>query len=639
VAGLVERFPGRAKVRVAIELVAEALEAPTQVGDRAAELTPDLGQIATEQQESDHEHEHDLAESEGTDEGEERGHSAHDRRPGAPWSNRAALPGDDVSFRRSGRFATLLAPMSDKPIFSLEKLSKSYGRKPILKDISLVFLDNAKIGVIGANGAGKSTLLRIMAGVDKEYDGVARPADGITIGYVAQEPKLLDDKTVLENVELAVASQREILRSFEEISLKLGEDLPDDEMAKVQAEFERLEHEITARDLWNLDHHIEVAMTKLHLPPSEAIVGQCSGGEKRRVALCKALLEHPDILLLDEPTNHLDVESVNWLEQQLAEYKGTVVAITHDRFFLDRVVTWMLEIWHGRAIPYKGNYSDYLVARAKRMEAQEKSEASRKRFLDRELEWIRMNPKARATKNKARIKNYNRMLEQDIEEKDGSVELHIPSGRRLGDVVLRFERVSFTYPDGPKVLDNVSFSLEPGDILGIVGPNGTGKTTLLKMITGKLKPDEGKVTIGETVELCYVDQERETLDPDKSVWEEISDGQDILRLGKLEVNSRSYVAKFNFTGPDQQQKVGSLSGGQRNRVQLAKMLCKGGNLILLDEPTNDLDLDTLRVLEDGIATFPGCMVIVSHDRYFLDRVCTRILDLGNYEPGKFIDSV
>ncbi|MFO1054108.1 MAG: energy-dependent translational throttle protein EttA [Planctomycetota bacterium] len=529
--------------------------------------------------------------------------------------------------------------MAERNVFALERLTKSYHKKPVLNDVSLVFLENAKIGVIGANGAGKSTLLRIMAGQDKEYEGVARPAEGITVGYVPQEPRLQEDRTVRDNVEIAVAPIRALLHEHEQLSAKLGEDISADAMEKVLADLDRLQHEIEARDAWELDRHVETAMTKLHLPPGEKLAGECSGGEKRRVALCKVLLEHPDILLLDEPTNHLDVDSVRWLEETLANYKGTVVVITHDRFFLDNVVGWMLEIWHGRAIPYKGNYSQYLEARAKRMEIAEKEERSRAKILERELEWIRMNPKARTTKNKARVRNYERMLEQEVEEKDGSVELHIPPGRRLGDVVVRFERVDFSYDGEHKVLDNVSFELAPGDILGVVGPNGTGKTTLLKMITKKLKPDHGRVVVGETVELCYVDQERESLDPEKTVWQEISDGQDILKLGKYEVNSRSYVAKFNFTGPDQQQKVGSLSGGQRNRVQLAKMLRRGGNLVLLDEPTNDLDLDTLRVLEEAIQVFPGCMVIVSHDRYFLDRVCTKILDLGNYEPGKFIDSV
>jgi ATPase subunit of ABC transporter with duplicated ATPase domains len=378
-------------------------------------------------------------------------------------------------------------------------------------------------------------------------------------------------------------------------------------------------------------------MTKLKLPPPGAMVRSCSGGERRRVALCKVLLEHPDLLLLDEPTNHLDVETVSWLETTLAEYKGTVVVVTHDRFFLDRVVGWMLEIFHGRAIPYEGNYSTYLEQRAKRMSQQEKQERARGKFLERELEWIRSNPKARTAKNKSRVKNYDKMLQEEVEEREDSVELHIPPGKRLGDVVLRFEDVSFAYPGGPKLLDHVSFEMQPGEILGIVGPNGTGKTTLLKLITGKLEPTEGRVVVGPTVELCHVDQERETLDPDKSVWEEVSDGQDHLMLGKVQVNSRSYLAKFNFTGPDQQQRVGTLSGGQRNRVQLAKMLRRGGNLILLDEPTNDLDLDTLRVLEEAIQHFPGCAVVVSHDRYFLERICSRLIDLGHYETGKFID--
>jgi ATP-binding cassette ChvD family protein len=529
--------------------------------------------------------------------------------------------------------------MSQKPIFALEDLTKTHGRKTILKDVSLAFLENAKIGVIGLNGAGKSTLLRLMAGEDKEYDGVVRPREGLTVGHVPQEPKLAEGKTVLENVEIAVAPIRALLKRHDDLNEKLAEDMSPEEMEKVLEELGSVQNEIEHRDAWELDRHLEVAMTKLHLPPPDANVSECSGGERRRVALCKVLLEHPDMLLLDEPTNHLDVETVAWLEQTLADYKGTVLVVTHDRFFLDRVVEWMLEIFHGRAIPYKGNYSAFLEAKSKRMAQQEKEERRRGKFLERELDWIRMNPKARTAKNKARIKNYDKMLTQEVEERDGSMDLHIPAGKRLGDLVLRFQNVSFAYEVDKPVLEHVSFDLQPGDILGVVGANGTGKTTLLKLITGKLEPDEGKVTVGPTVELCHVDQERETLDPDKTVWQEISDGQDDLRLGKVMVNSRSYVAKFNFTGPDQQQKVGTLSGGQRNRVQLAKMLRRGGNLILLDEPTNDLDLDTLRVLEEGIQNFPGCMVVVSHDRYFLDRICSRIIDLGHYEPGKFLDSL
>ena len=531
--------------------------------------------------------------------------------------------------------------MSDKPIFAVESLTKSYeNKKPVLNDVSLVFLQGAKIGVIGQNGAGKSTLLRIMSGQDTEFDGVARLADGKTVGYVPQEPTLLEDLTVRENVEKAVEPIRDLLKAHEEVSMKLGEDLSEKEMAKVVAEFERLQAEIEAKDAWELDRHVETAMTKLHLPAGDKNVSACSGGERRRVALCRTLLEHPDLLLLDEPTNHLDVETVRWLEETLAEYSGTVVVITHDRFFLDNVVGWMLEVWNGRCIPYQGNYSEYLIQRSKRMASQEQAQQKRAKFLDRELEWIRMNPKARATKNKSRLKNYDKMLATEVQEtEDNAVELHIPAGKRLGDTIIRFERVFFSYDGDRNVLENMSFDMQPGDILGIVGPNGTGKTTCLKLITGKLEPQEGKVTVGKTVELCHVDQERESLSPDKTVWEEIADSQDIIRLGKQEMNSRSYVAKFNFTGPDQQQKVGSLSGGQRNRVQLAKMLRRGGNVILLDEPTNDLDLDTLRVLEEGIQNFPGCMVIVSHDRYFLDRVCTKILDLGNYEPGKYLDSL
>ena len=529
--------------------------------------------------------------------------------------------------------------MSSQPIFSLEGLSKTYGRKPILKDVSLAFLEDAKIGVIGSNGAGKSTLLRIMAGVDKDYEGVARLAEGKAVGYVPQEPKLDETKTVWENVDQAVAPVRALITRQEELSEKLATDLEPKEMEEVLDKLGRVQMEIDARDGWEIDRLVETAMSKLHLPPGEKRVTECSGGERRRVALCKVILEHPDILLLDEPTNHLDVESVSWLEETLASYKGTVVVITHDRFFLDRVVGWMLEIFHGQAIPYKGNYSAFLDAKAKRMAVSEKRDAGRKKMLERELSWIQMNPKARTAKNKARIKNYSRMLEEDYEESEGSVELHIPPGRRLGDTVLRFEKVSFSYDGETNVLEDVSFDLQPGDILGIVGPNGTGKTTLLKLITGQLQPDKGRVVVGATVDLCHVDQERETLDAEKTVWEEISDGLDFLKLGKHEINSRSYVAKFNFTGPDQQQSVGTLSGGQRNRVQLAKMLRRGGNLILLDEPTNDLDLDTLRVLEEGLQSFPGCLVVVSHDRYFLDRICSRIIDLGNYEAGLFLDSL
>jgi len=531
------------------------------------------------------------------------------------------------------------AEMSDKPIFSLERLTKAYDlKKPVLNDVSLTFLEGAKIGVIGQNGAGKSTLLRIMAGLDTEFEGVARKRDGLTVGYVPQEPTLDEDESVRGNVEKAVQPIRDLLKHHDDLNEKLAEEMSPEEMEKVLEQLGRVQEEIEAKNAWELDRHVETAMTKLHLPPEDAMVAECSGGERRRVALCRTLLEQPDLLLLDEPTNHLDVETVAWLEQTLAEYRGAVVVITHDRFFLDRVVDWMLEVFHSRCIPYKGNYSIYLEQKAKNMRQQESSERKRGKFLERELEWIRMNPKARTAKNKSRIKNYEAMADRVVEEKDGSVELHIPSGKRLGDLVLRFQKVNFSYGDN-HVIQDVSFDLQPGDILGVVGPNGTGKTTLLKLITGKLEPDSGTVTVGKTVELCHLDQERESLDPDHTVWQEITGGHEFLKLGKLEINSRSYVAKFNFTGPDQQQKVGTLSGGQRNRVQLAKMLRRGGNLILLDEPTNDLDLDTLRVLEEGIQNFPGCMVVVSHDRYFLDRICSRIIDLGNYEPGHFLDSI
>ena len=537
------------------------------------------------------------------------------------------------------RLATLFAPMSQKIVFALERVTKLHGKKVILKEQSLCFLDQARIGVIGQNGAGKSSLLRIMAGVDKEYDGTARWADGLTIGYVPQEPKLVEGKTVLENVELAVAPIRALLKKHEDLNEKLGTELDADQMEKVLAELDRVQTEIEARDAWELDRHVEVAMSKLRLPPPDRLVGELSGGERRRVALCRTLMEHPQMLLLDEPTNHLDVETVNWLEETLAAYKGTVVVVTHDRFFLDRVVNWMLEVQHGRLYPYEGNYSKYLEQRGQRMAMVEKQEQSRNRILERELEWLRMNPKARSTKNKARIRNYDAMLKQEVDLKDDDpIDLHIPPGQRLGDKVVKFEQVCFSY-GGRKVLDNLTFEIQPGDVLGVVGPNGTGKTTLLKLITGVLKPQSGKVVIGPTVELCHVDQDRTALDPQKSVWQEVSDGQDELLVGKRRVNSRSYVAKFNFTGQDQQQLVGTLSGGQRNRILLAKMLRRGGNLILLDEPTNDLDLETLRVLEEAINVFPGCMVVVSHDRYFLDRICTKILDLAHYEEGKFLETV
>ena len=439
--------------------------------------------------------------------------------------------------------------MSEKPILSLERLTKSYDlKKPVLNEVSLTFLEGAKIGVIGQNGAGKSTLLRVMAGVDTEYEGVCRPRDGLTVGYVSQEPKLDEDLTVRGNVEKAVQPIRDLLASHDKLNEQLAEEMSPDEMEKVLNKLGRVQEEIEAKDAWELDRHVETAMTKLHLPPADALVSECSGGERRRVALCRTLLEQPDLLLLDEPTNHLDVETVAWLEGTLAEYPGSVVVITHDRFFLDRVVDWMLEVAHGRTYPYKGNYSMYLEAKARKMQQEESSQRKRSKFLERELDWIRMNPKARSAKNKSRIKNYEEMANRVVEEKEGSVDLHIPSGKRLGDLVLRFQKVSFAYGDN-QVIQNVSFDLQPGDILGIVGPNGTGKTTLLKLITGKLEPDEGTVTVGKTVDLCHVDQERESLNPANTVWQEISGGHEFLKLDKHEINSRSYVAKFNFTGP------------------------------------------------------------------------------------------
>ena len=526
--------------------------------------------------------------------------------------------------------------MSEKIVYALQNLSRSFDHKVVLKEITLAFLAGAKIGVIGRNGAGKSTLLRIMAGEDREHEGLARPAEGITVGYLPQEPRLDPSLTVRQNVEQALAPIRALLRRYEALNEELAGDLDPEAMEKTLARLDRAQAEIDHRDAWEIDRQVETAMTKLHLPPGEADVTELSGGERRRVALCRILLAHPDLLLLDEPTNHLDVETVSWLEQTLAAYQGTVIVITHDRFFLDRVVGWMLEIHRGAAIPYKGNYSAYLEAKAARLAQEEKQERSLARFLERELQWIRMNPKARTARNKSRVKNYERLLGRQVTEREGSVELYIPPGKRLGDRVLELEEVGFSYGERP-ILDRVSFRLRPGEIFGVVGPNGTGKTTLLKLITGELQPREGKVHLGSTVELCHLDQERDSLDEGRTVWEEISGGQDEIVLGPLRVNSRAYVSRFNFGGADQQQAVGTLSGGQRNRVLLAKMLRRGGNLILLDEPTNDLDLDTLRVLEEAIQAFPGCMVVVSHDRYFLDRICSRILDLGARRESRFLD--
>jgi ATP-binding cassette ChvD family protein len=509
-------------------------------------------------------------------------------------------------------------------IYAVRNLQKKYGTKEVLRGITLAFYYGAKIGVIGHNGSGKSTLLKVMAGVDQEFDGDARLLDGSTVGYVPQEPALDPQKTVIGNIEDAVAPVRALLKRYETLSERLGESLSDDEMAKVVDQHERTQREIEARDAWELDHHLELAMHALRCPPPDADVTRISGGERRRVALCRTLLAHPDLLLLDEPTNHLDAETVAWLEHHLAEYPGTVILVTHDRYFLDNVVQWMLEMDRGRGTPYEGNYSSYLDQKQKRLMVEEKSEASRQKVLARELEWIRQSPRARIAKNKARIANYERLAAEQAEAREDAIELTIPAGKPLGARVLEFKKVSKALGGKPLIKD-LSLELPPGAILGVIGPNGAGKTTFLKLITGELEPDSGSVERGASVDLCYVDQGRETLDPERSVFEEITGGADQLTLGKRLVNSRAYVSWFNFKGTDQQQKVGELSGGQRNRVQLAKLLRRGGNLLLLDEPTNDLDLQTLRVLEEALQRFAGSAIVVTHDRYFLNRISTHVL--------------
>jgi sulfate-transporting ATPase len=510
-------------------------------------------------------------------------------------------------------------------IYTMKGLSKVYpGGKKVLENIHLSFFPGAKIGVLGNNGAGKSTLLRIMAGVDKEIIGEAWAADGVKIGYLSQEPELDPSKDVKGNIEEAVADMRDTLRRFEEISMKFGEVTDDDEMNKLLEEQGRLQDKIDAGDGWNLDTHLEIAMDALRCPPSDADVSKLSGGERRRVALTRLLLERPDMLLLDEPTNHLDAESVAWLEHHLQEYPGTVVAITHDRYFLDNVAGWILELDNGRGIPWQGNYSSWLDQKQKRLAEQEKKETARQKELARELEWIRMSPKARQAKSKARVRAYDELLASSEKRNQDTTSIHIPFSRRLGNVVVEAKNLRKSY--GDKLLfEDLTFSLPRGGIVGIIGPNGAGKTTLFRMITGQEQADSGTLKIGETVDIAYVDQNRDALDPNKSVWQEISDGKETIDLGGVEMNSRAYVGKFNFNGPAQQQKVGTLSGGQRNRVHLAKLIKRGGNLLLLDEPTNDLDVDTLRHLEDALLAFPGCAVVISHDRWFLDRIATNIL--------------
>ena len=494
----------------------------------------------------------------------------------------------------------------------------------VLKDIWLSFLPGAKIGVLGLNGAGKSTLLRIMAGEDQQFVGEAWPADGITVGFLPQEPRLNATKTVLGNVEEGVAEIKALLTRYDEINAKFGDELSPEEMDKVLDEQGKVQDRIEAANGWDLDSRLELAMDALRLPPADADVSRLSGGERRRVALCRLLLKSPDLLLLDEPTNHLDAESVAWLERFLKDYPGTVVAVTHDRYFLDNVAGWILELDRGSGIPWEGNYSSWLEQKQHRLEIEEKAETKRQRTLSRELEWIRMSPRARQAKGKARLNAYEDLLKEETAEKIEQVEIYIPPGPRLGDIVVEARNLRKGYAD-LLLMDDVSFTLPRGGIVGVIGPNGAGKTTLFRMITGQEQPDGGTLRLGETVKIGYVDQSRDALSADKNVWEEITGARDTVELGKREVASRAYVSWFNFKGRDQQRKVGSLSGGERNRVHLAKLLKGGSNLLLLDEPTNDLDVDTLRALEEALLSFAGCAVVISHDRWFLDRIATHML--------------
>ena len=510
-------------------------------------------------------------------------------------------------------------------VYVMQDLSKTFtGGKQVLKDIRLSFFPGAKIGVIGVNGAGKSTLLKIMAGIDTEFQGEAWAADGVKVGYLAQEPELDPSKDVLGNVMDGVGETAALVAEFEELSAKFAEPMDDDEMNDLIARQAEVQEKIDAADAWDLSNRVEMAMDALRCPPGDADVTKLSGGERRRVALCRLLLEKPDMLLLDEPTNHLDAESVAWLENYLKDYAGTVMLITHDRYFLDNVTGWILELDRGQGIPWEGNYSSWLEQKQKRLAQEGSKEEARQRTLSRELDWIRSSPRARQAKSKARIRAYEELLAQSGEEGPGTAQIVIPAGPRLGDLVVEAEHLRKGF-DGQLLIDDLSFKLPPGGIVGVIGPNGAGKTTLFRMLTGQEEPDDGTLKCGDTVVMGYVDQSRDALKPDATVWEEISDGLDVLPLGKREVHSRAYVSAFNFKGPDQQKKVGQLSGGERNRVHLAKMLKSGANLLLLDEPTNDLDVDTLRALEDALGDFAGCAVVISHDRWFLDRIATHIL--------------
>ena len=533
--------------------------------------------------------------------------------------------------------------MNPKYVYVMKDLSKSWsGGKQVIKNASLSFIDGAKIGVLGINGAGKSTLLKIMAGLDQEFSGEAWVADGIRIGYLPQEPILENDLNVLENIKISLSHITDLLKDFEEISLKFSEISSDEEMENLLEKQSQIQAKIDANDGWDIDRHVEIAMDALRCPPSDSKVINLSGGEKRRIALCRLLLSRPDILLLDEPTNHLDVESVSWLEKTLADFKGTVVAITHDRYFLDNVASWILEIDRGNLIPFEGNYSSWLEYKSTRMKQESKEEVSIKRTLDRELEWVRLNPKGRQTKSQARINEYENLLSEAMSREKGPPpqQITIPIGERLGNIVINVKNIKKSF-EKKLLIENLSFNVPPGSIVGIIGPNGAGKTTFFNLITKKEKLDAGELIIGDTVNLGYIDQNRDSLNNSNTVWQEISSGEEEVFLGKITIQSRAYVSWFNFKGSDQQKLVSNLSGGERNRVHLAKMLKSGANVLLLDEPTNDLDVETLRALEDAIVSFPGCVMVTSHDRYFLDRICTHILafegdsqvewSLGNYE--------
>jgi sulfate-transporting ATPase len=513
--------------------------------------------------------------------------------------------------------------VSRQYIYTIERLTKKHGQREVLKDIWLAFYPGAKIGVLGRNGAGKSTLLRIMAGADKDFDGEARITDGFTRGFLSQEPQLTPG-TVWDNLQEAIGPRRKEVDRYNEISMLLAEPMDDEKMQKLCDEMARLQDHIETTGAWELDRELEIAMDVMNLPDKEAETKTLSGGERRRVALCKLLLYKPDLLLLDEPTNHLDAEAVNWLEHTLAEYPGTVVAVTHDRYFLDNVAKWILELDRGMGHPFEGNYSSWLEQKQARLQREERQTEAKQKTLQRELEWIRMSPRARQAKSKARIKAYEQMSSERFEERPDEFEIQIPPGKHLGDLVVEAVNLSKGYGD-QLLMENLNFRLPPGGIVGVIGPNGAGKTTLFRMIVGHEQPDSGELRIGPTVELGYVDQNRDALAADKTVYEEISGGNDNLEMGGRKINSRAYVNRFNFRGPDQEKKVGTLSGGERNRVHLAKLLRRGSNVLLLDEPTNDLDVDTLRALEEAILNYAGCVVVISHDRWFLDRIATHIL--------------